>query len=117
MQSKTLIYFCCLRAQSGTGQLDGSIPSTSEAQKESSESLVDASAITISDMGSMGGGMGGNFQNGEGQNADFANGGPQSADASDSASQSDLYTGTASAAPDSPPSASTATESFSPPNS
>ena len=56
---QTLKNFCCLRAQSVTGQLDGSIPSTSEAQKESSESLVDASAITISDMGSMGNTMGG----------------------------------------------------------
>lgn len=56
---QTLKNFCCLRAQSVTGQLDGSIPSTSEAQKESSESLVDVSAITISDMGSMGNTMGG----------------------------------------------------------
>ena len=56
---QTLKNFCRLRAQSVTGQLDGSIPSTSEAQKESSESLVDVSAITISDMGSMGNTMGG----------------------------------------------------------
>lgn len=49
---QTLKNFCYLRAQSVAGQLDGSIPSTSEAQKENSESLVDASAITISDMGS-----------------------------------------------------------------
>lgn len=56
---QTLKSFCSLRAQSVMGQLDGSIPSTSEAQKENSESLVDASAITISDMGSMGNTMGG----------------------------------------------------------
>ena len=67
---QTLKNFCCLRAQSVTGQLDGSIPSTSEAQKESSESLVDASAITISDMGSMGNTMGGKGGFGGRQNDD-----------------------------------------------
>ena len=67
---QTLKNFCCLRAQSVAGQLDGSIPSTSEAQKESSESLVDASAITISDMGSMGNTMGGKGGFGGRQNDD-----------------------------------------------
>ncbi len=67
---QTLKNFCCLRAQSVTGQLDGSIPSTSEAQKEGSESLVDASAITISDMGSMGNTMGGKGGFGGRQNDD-----------------------------------------------
>ena len=67
---QTLKNFCCLRAQSVTGQLDGSIPSTSEAQKENSESLVDASAITISDMGSMGNTMGGKGGFGGRQNDD-----------------------------------------------
>ena len=67
---QTLKNFCYLRAQSVTGQLDGSIPSTSEAQKESSESLVDASAITISDMGSMGNTMGGKGGFGGRQNDD-----------------------------------------------
>ena len=67
---QTLKSFCSLRAQSVTGQLDGSIPSTSEAQKENSESLVDASAITISDMGSMGNTMGGKGGFGGRQNDD-----------------------------------------------
>ncbi|MEI3078144.1 MAG: CotH kinase family protein [Oscillospiraceae bacterium] len=67
---QTLKNFCYLRAQSVTGQLDGSIPSTSEAQKENSESLVDASAITISDMGSMGNTMGGKGGFGGRQNDD-----------------------------------------------
>ncbi len=67
---QTLKNFCYLRAQSVTGQLDGSIPSASEAQKESSESLVDASAITISDMGSMGNTMGGKGGFGGRQNDD-----------------------------------------------
>jgi hypothetical protein len=61
----TLKEFCQLRNESVAGQLDGSIPSTSAGQKTDSASLIDASTITISDMGSMnntmggGGGMGG----------------------------------------------------------
>lgn len=60
--------FCILRAESIQGQLDGSIPSTSEGQAEDSSSLVNASGLTISDMGSMGqgkGGMGGGFMEGQ----------------------------------------------------
>ncbi len=56
---ETLKTFCSLRSESVQGQLDGTVPSTSEAQQENSENLVDASAITISDMGSMGNTMGG----------------------------------------------------------
>ena len=40
-----------LRAESIKGQLDGSIPSTSEAQNSDSSSLIDASHIKLSDMG------------------------------------------------------------------
>ena len=58
---QTLKTYCTLRTESVQGQLSGSIPSTSEAQKLDSESLVDASAITVSDMGSMGNTMGGGF--------------------------------------------------------
>ena len=64
----TLKQFCALRVQSVRGQLDGTIPSTEEGQQEDSSTLVDASAITISDMGSMGqngGGPGGFDPNGE----------------------------------------------------
>lgn len=53
----TLKDFCLLRAQSVKGQLDGAIGSTSATQKE--ETLIDASHINTSDMGSMGGGKGG----------------------------------------------------------
>ena len=67
---QTLKTYCALRTESVQGQLDGSVPSTSEAQKENSESLVDASSITVSDMGSMGNTMrGGNF--GGPENGDF----------------------------------------------
>lgn len=58
--------FCLLRAESIQGQLDGTIPSTSEGQSQDSSALVDASALNISDMGtmnnSMGGGMGGRME-------------------------------------------------------
>ena len=57
----TLKQFCLLRAESIQGQLDGTIPSTSEGQAQNSGLLIDASSITISDMGSMGRGMGGRF--------------------------------------------------------
>lgn len=49
----TLKEFCVLRAQSISGQLDGSIPSTSDGQNADSSALIDATGITISDMGSM----------------------------------------------------------------
>lgn len=57
--------FCALREQSVRGQLRGSIPATEEAQSADSSALVDASQITLSDMGSMGGmGGGGDFSPG-----------------------------------------------------
>ncbi len=56
---QTLREFCLLRCDSISGQLNGSIPSTAEAQNEGSESLIDASHLILSDMGGMGkGGMG-----------------------------------------------------------
>lgn len=51
----TLKEFCLLRAESVAGQLDGTIGSVSEAQSQ--DTLIDAGEITISAMGSMGGGM------------------------------------------------------------
>lgn len=62
----TLKEFCLLRAQSISGQLDGSIPSTSEGQQNTS-AFVDAGDISVSAMGSMGnmgGGGGKEFMNG-----------------------------------------------------
>lgn len=55
---KTLRNFCRLRAESASGQLDGTIPSTAEGQAEDSSRLIDASSITLSDMGTMGHGGG-----------------------------------------------------------
>lgn len=57
----TLREFCKLRTESVKGQLSGEIPSTSSGQSADSSKLVDASKITISDMGSMG--MGGGRMN------------------------------------------------------
>lgn len=50
--------FCLLRAESVRGQLEGAIPSTTQGQSQDSSSLIDASHINVSDMGSQGGGMG-----------------------------------------------------------
>lgn len=61
----TLREFCLLRAQSISGQLEGTIGSTTETQQDK-ENFIDAGDINISDMGSMnnsmGGGMGGKGQ-------------------------------------------------------
>ena len=51
--------FCTLRAESVRGQLDGTIPSTSEGQNADSSALIDTTVLNTSDMGSMGGGKGG----------------------------------------------------------
>ena len=51
--------FCVLRAESISGQLDGTIPATTTAQTEQSSTLINASTLNVSAMGSntMGGGM------------------------------------------------------------
>lgn len=52
--------FCQLRSESVKGQLDGTIPSTTDGQSADSSALIDTSSLTISDMGTMGdGGFGG----------------------------------------------------------
>ncbi|MBR6923136.1 MAG: hypothetical protein IKH50_01185, partial [Oscillospiraceae bacterium] len=50
-----------LRAESVSGQLDGTIPSTSDGQSADSSALIDTGDLNISDMGTMnmGGGKGG----------------------------------------------------------
>ncbi len=53
----TLKEFCLLRAQSISGQLNGTIGSTSDTQDSST--LIDASGLQISDMGSMNNNAGG----------------------------------------------------------
>ena len=45
--------FCTLRAESISGQLDGTIPSTSDGQTADSSSLIKADDLNISDMGTM----------------------------------------------------------------
>ncbi|MGM9649350.1 MAG: CotH kinase family protein [Butyricicoccaceae bacterium] len=56
---ETLKQFCTLRAESVSGQLEGTIPSTSEGQDADSSALIDASSVTVSAMGSQGMGNGG----------------------------------------------------------
>lgn len=58
--------FCLLRAESITGQLDGTIPSTSAGQSADSSALVDASSVSLSDMGEFSGGGGDGMNRGDG---------------------------------------------------
>ena len=60
----TIREFCLLREESVQGQLNGTIPATTQGQSEDASALMDASHITISDMGSMGG-MGGGAPGGK----------------------------------------------------
>ena len=62
--AQTLREFCLKRAESISGQLDGSIGSTSDTQERST--LIDAGSLKISDMGTMGSGAGGDGGNGNG---------------------------------------------------
>lgn len=45
--------FCALRTESISGQLTGAIPSTSEGQSASKNTLVDTAGLILSDMGTM----------------------------------------------------------------
>lgn len=58
----TLKEFCALRAESIRGQLEGTIPSTDDGQAGNEQALIDASHISISDMGSMNTGFSGGRQ-------------------------------------------------------
>jgi hypothetical protein len=78
-----LIEFGKLRAESISGQLNGTIPSTTDGQRADSSTLIDASHLNMSLLGSMGGGMGGgmrgdgNMHNGQdGQLGGFGGGMP-----------------------------------------
>lgn len=95
--------FCTLRAESVAGQLDGTIPSTSDGQKADSSALIDTDSLNISDMGSMGGagGFGGGQKGGfdrsskteQSDNADItADDGKSSADNRSSAKESSKST-------------------------
>ncbi|MBR0282620.1 MAG: CotH kinase family protein [Oscillibacter sp.] len=66
--------FCELRTESVRGQLNGSIPSTDDGQSADNSALIDASGLTLSDMGNMGfgGGRGGRFGRANGQTSSDA---------------------------------------------
>lgn len=51
--------FGLLRAKSIQGQLDGTIPSTTQGQEADSSTLIDASSVDLTAMGTQGGGEGG----------------------------------------------------------
>jgi spore coat protein CotH len=65
-----------LRAESIQGQLDGTIPSTTEGQEKDSSTLIDASAVDLTSMGTQGGDKGGQLPMGngmgQGANGNFA---------------------------------------------
>ena len=61
---ETLQSYCALRGESIRGQLDGTIPSMTAAQRADSSALIDASGLDVSSMGSMG--SGGGFGGGNG---------------------------------------------------
>ena len=61
---ETLQTFCAKRGESIRGQLDGTIPSTTQGQRTNSVALIDASDISTADMGSMNSGNGQGAQNG-----------------------------------------------------
>ncbi len=77
--------FCLLRAESIRGQLEGTIPATSDGQMADTTNLVDASGVSVSDMGAMSG-MGGG---GRDRNADSEQGSFTLPDASQSAEDGD----------------------------
>lgn len=80
--------FCLLRAQSIQGQLEGAIPSTDDGQSADSYSLVDASSVDISAMGTMNNGGGQrSWERGMGQSQEAVEGAGISAATQDSAGQ------------------------------
>ena len=83
--------FCTLREESVSGQLDGTIPSTTEGQKADDSALIDASDLNTSDMGSMGGGKGGfgGFGGGAGDKQKGGFGKPDKAERADKSKKSD----------------------------
>ncbi|MBO5184631.1 MAG: CotH kinase family protein [Clostridia bacterium] len=99
----TLKEFCLLRAKSISGQLDGTIGSTTETQK--SDTLIDAGNIQISAMGSMrntmGGGMnrpGNNMQSSQNNGDTSVQTPPSENNADNSGSQAQPSTGDSAAA-------------------
>lgn len=87
---ENLKQFGLLRAESIQGQLDGTIPSTTSGQEADSSTLVDASSVNLTAMGTQGGGNmgdgGGKMQGGAPQMPSDASG-ETNADASADAEQ------------------------------
>ena len=54
--TEALIEFCKLRAESVLGQINGTIPSTTDGQKEQAEALVTVDESLVRTMGTQGGG-------------------------------------------------------------
>lgn len=69
------------RAESILGQLDGTIPSTADGQQADSSTLVDASDLDLSVMGTQGGGMGGGRGGNAGEGGMMGRGGRMMQDA------------------------------------
>ena len=67
--------FCELRTESVQGQLNGTIPATSDGQNAQSDTLIDASSLNTSDMGTMdkGGGKGFGGRNFGGRTSEDSN--------------------------------------------
>ena len=89
--AQTLYHLIKLRGQSILGQLDGTIPATSQGQRLDSSALIDASDIDLSVMGSMS--LGGSFGGGGGFPGGFnpfRASGEASGDASEEASETPL---------------------------
>lgn len=85
----TLRELCLLRAESISGQLDGTIGSTSDTQN--SESLIDADDLQISDMGSMNNNTMGDNKNKE--NGNMSKQQPENQDSSSEGNSSDSFGG------------------------
>ena len=64
-----------LRAESVSGQLDGTVPSTTAEQKTASDKLVDASSVTMSQIGTSGMGGDNGFGDFGGNRSEFKMGG------------------------------------------
>ncbi|MEA5060290.1 MAG: CotH kinase family protein [Candidatus Pelethousia sp.] len=76
-----------LRAQSVQGQLDGTIPSTTQGQEANPDTLVSAGELSLSDLGSMGGAIGGGDR--ENQENQDALGAPNQVSGADVANMAD----------------------------
>ena len=93
----TLKTFCAKRAESIRGQLEGTIPTTTQGQRTDSASLVDASEISTADMGKMdnGNNQGGGMPQGMPSGMPDMNSLPDMSTMPDMSSMPDFSSGTA----------------------